>query len=172
LPLEKTASRLWKRLGREERLAAAAAFFADPPPEGLGAALGAIVKARRLRPQVARSLPVEEQARALASILDPGETVCASLLVALHLGERREMLGRFLDALGLPHEDGVLKEEAAEPAPIPPDAVRGAVAALDAAYPRHQVETYLNTLWLQDPERWEALGSSEDWLSASDEPQG
>jgi len=163
LPFENTASRLWKRLSRDERLAAAAAFFSDPPPEGLGSALGAVVKARRLRPQVARSLPVDEQARALASILDPGETVCASLLVALHLGERREMLGRFLDALGLPHEDGVLKEDTDVPS-IGVESARAAVATLSATYPRHQVETYLNTLWLQDPERWDVLSGSDSWL--------
>jgi hypothetical protein len=30
------------------------------------------------------------------------------------------------------------------------------VAAL-GSFPRDQVETYLNTLWLQDEERWAAL---------------
>ena len=26
-----------------------------------------------------------------------------------------------------------------------------------AAFPPQQVETYLNTLWLQDPDRWQSL---------------
>jgi hypothetical protein len=57
MDFEDTAGRLWKRLSREERLAAAARFFEQPGQEVLGSALGAIIKARHLRPQVARSLP-------------------------------------------------------------------------------------------------------------------
>jgi len=162
MPFEKTATRLWKRLTREERLTAAAAFWHEPPQEVAGAALAAIVKARHLRPQVARALDEEEKARSLASVLDPGETVASALLVALHLGERRPILAAFLDAAGLPHENGVLKEE--DSTPLSEDAARAGVRALLASYPRAHVETYLNTLWLQDPERWEPLTRSEGWL--------
>ena len=66
------------------------------------------------------------------------------------------MLAAFLDALGLPHEDGVLKEEADAEGPVPVEKARRAVAAL-GAFPSAQVRTYLNTLWLQDPERWAAV---------------
>src|SRR5262245_43729374 len=111
VPLEQTATRLWKRMGREERLAAARHFFVQPPPEVFGSAVAALVKARHLRPQVARAMPAEEQARALAAVADPGESVASSLVVALHLGERREILKTFLDAAGLPHEEGLLKED-------------------------------------------------------------
>ena len=153
---EETAVRLWKRLEREEKIAAAGRFFAEPPPEVYGSALGAIVKARHLRPQVARSMSPEEQGRALASVLDPGEPVAAALLVALHLGARREMLGVFLDAVGLPHEDGILKEEADAAPPSREADIRTALSSL-GAYPADHVRTYLNTLWLQDPERWGSL---------------
>jgi hypothetical protein len=162
--LEPTATRLWKRLGREERLAAATLFWREPSEEVVGAALSAVIKARGLRPQVARSLPPEEQARALASVLDPGESVAAALLVALHLGERRAVLATFLDAAGLAHEDGILRDEDGSAAPLGEAAAREGVRALAAAYPREQVETYLNTLWLQDPERWHVLERSSDWL--------
>ena len=162
MPLEKTATRLWKRLTREERLAAASAFWRETPEEVAGAALAAIVKLRHVRPQVARSLDDGEKARSLAAVLDPGENVASALLVALHLGERRPMLGTFLDAAGLPHENGVLKEE--DNTPLTEDAARAGVRALAAAYPRPQVETYLNTLWLQDPDRWEVLAKSDEWL--------
>ncbi|HUG55013.1 MAG TPA: hypothetical protein VMR21_15485 [Vicinamibacteria bacterium] len=148
--------RVWKRLGREERQAAAARFFAEPSEEVLGSALGAIIKARHLRPQVARSMAPEEQARALASVLDPGEPVAASLLVALHLGDRREMLTTFLDALGLPHEDGILKEEA-DSATLDEARLRAGLDALRSRFGAHEVHMYLNTLWLQDPERWDGL---------------
>ena len=156
MDFEHTAARLWKRLSKEERLAAATRFFEQPSQEVLGNALSAIIKARHLRPQVARSMPPEEQARALGSVLDPGEPVAASLLVALHLGERREMLTSFLDALGLPHEDGILKEEA-DAITLDDARLRAGLAALAARFGPHEVRTYLNTLWLQDPDRWNAL---------------
>lgn len=166
MTFEATSTRLWKRLPPQERLAAAQHFWQQPPQELLGTALGAIVKARRLRPQVARSLPPEARARALAMLLDPGEPLAAALLVALHLGERRALLVAFLDALGLPHEEGLLGEEAdRQPAPTP-DAVRSALRPLLASFPAAELSVYLNTLWLQDPERWAALPEAADALPA------
>jgi hypothetical protein len=140
-----TATRLWKHLPQEERLAAATAFFAEPPPELAGTAIGALVKARHLRPQAARALAPDAQARILATVLDPGEPLAQGLLVSLHLGERRPLLRAFLDALSLPHEDGVLKEEGEAAAPVSPEQARAGVAAL-ASFPSGPVRTYLNTL--------------------------
>ena len=157
MKFEATAARLWKRMSREERGAAAAAFWKETPPEVSGLALAAVVQARHIRPQVARSLPPEEQARTLASVLNVGEPVAASLLVALHLGERRAMLATFLDAAGLRHEDGVLKDDD-DGAAVPEEAARKGVDALRAAgHDAEKIRTYLNTLWLQDPDRWKAL---------------
>jgi hypothetical protein len=158
-----TATRLWKHLPPEERLLAATAFFAEPPSELAGAAVGALVKARHLRPQAARSLAPDAQARILATVLDPGEPLSQGLLVSLHLAHRRPLLGAFLDALGLPHEDGVLKEEADAMAPVALDKAKAATAAL-ASFPPADVRTYLNTLWLQDPDRWAVLEGADDWL--------
>jgi hypothetical protein len=163
LKFETTATRLWKTLAKEDRLLAAASFWRDTPAELAGSALGAVVRARKLRPQVARTLSDEQRTQALAGVLEPGETVAASLLVALHLAARRPLLGAFLDALGLPHEDGLLKEEAdAQPAPGEAE-LAAAIEKLKSGFPAQQVELYLNTLWLQDPERWaglERLGAS------------
>jgi hypothetical protein len=160
--LENTASRLWKRLPREERLLAAQQFWREPPTDLAATALAAVVRVRHVRPQVARSMPPDEQARAVASLSDPGEPLAAGLLVSLHLGARRSLLVTFLDALGLPHENGILKDDDDSPA-LGEEAARKAVAALLAAHPRDQVETYLNTLWLQDPVRWEVLEKSAGW---------
>jgi len=119
-----------------------------------------------MRPQAARRLPPDAQARVLATVLEPGEPLAQGLLVSLHLGERRPLLAAFLDALGLPHEDGIMKEEADASPPVSEDGARTAIAAL-AAYPREQVLTYVNTLWLQDPERWQALARAPEWLPAA-----
>ncbi len=169
--METTATRLWKRLSREERTAAARRFFQEPPQEVLGSALGAIVKVRKVRPQVARTLPPEEQAKALAALSDPGEPLAASLLVALHLGERRAMLATFLDAVGLPHEEGLLKDDEDGNAPLAEEEARQGVTALIANFPRPWVELYLNVLFMQDPIRWATLEKSRDWMEDGTAPE-
>ena len=161
MKLESSAVRLWKRLDGEERLAAAAAFWRQPSEEVVGTALSAIAKARRMRPQAVRSLDEAARARALAGILDPGEPLAASLLVSLHLGERRHLLRAFLDGAGLQHADGILPEEENDaPVPVSAEQARAGVAAL-ADVPRREVSLYLNALWLQDPDRWGSLAGLE-----------
>ncbi len=155
MPFHRTAQRLWKGLGPDERLKAASHFWQEPPAEVVGAALGVLVKARHMRPQAARSLAPAAQARILATVLEPGETLAAALLVSLHLAQRRPLLVAFLDALGLAHVDGVLQEETEQP-PLREEDARKAASTL-GAFPRPQVATYFNTLWLQDPERWQVL---------------
>jgi hypothetical protein len=151
---------LWKRLEKDERLAAARAFWAEPAREVFGTAVEKIAQTRRMRPQTVLKMPEGERAGALAGILDPGEPVAASLLVSLHLAERRPLLGAFLDALKLPHENGVLSDEE-DSGPVSLDAAREAVAAIRDGHAPRQLEVYLNTLWLQDPERWSSLSDLE-----------
>jgi hypothetical protein len=165
MPFHSTATRLWKHLPHEERLAAATAFFAETPRELAGTAIAALASARHLRPQAARALAPDAQARILATVLDSGEPLAQGLLVSLHLGQRKPLLRAFLDALALPHEDGVLKEEGEAP-PVTPEQARAGVAAL-ASFPPGEVRTYLNTLWLQDPDRWGALEAAADQIAGS-----
>jgi hypothetical protein len=151
-----SAGRIWRRLGREERLAAARHFWSETPPEAAALADAAIVKVLHVRPQAVRTLPADRKAGALASVAEPSELLAASLLVALHLGERRPLLAAFLDATGLPHANGLLAEDASAQA-VPEAVARRGVEAVLAAFPADHVRTYLNTLWLQDHDRWEAL---------------
>jgi hypothetical protein len=157
--LESSATRVWKRLPAADRLAAAQHLFAEPSAETMAGALAAITRARKMRPQAVRAMDAETQARAVAQVLDPGEGLAASLLVALHLGERRPVLRAFLDAVGLPHEDGILTDD--DSSPVGPDALRSGVRAL-AGFPKEQVTTYLNTLFLQDPDRWAVLAELDE----------
>ena len=161
MKFEDKASRIWKHMSREDRLAAARSFFEEPSQETIGLALAALVRMRKMRPQAARALPPDEQARTLAAVIDPGEHLASSLLVSLHLGERRPMLATFLDATGLPHEDGLLKEEA-DAVTITEANVQKGLEALRARHTDGEIRTYLNTLWLQDPERWALLESLPD----------
>jgi hypothetical protein len=165
MAFETSSLRLWKSLSREERLSAATHFWKEPPQGLVPTALAALVTARKLRPQAARALPPDQQAQILASVLNPGETLAAFLLASLHLGERRPLLCAFLDAAGLPHEDGVLKPES-DDVVLEADKLQAAVKKIAGEFSRGEVELYLNTLWLQDPDRWGGLEKSSDWLPA------
>jgi hypothetical protein len=137
------------------RVEASQAFWEEPPTEALGGALVAIVKARHVRPQVVRSMSATAKTEALATILDPGEPVTAALLVGLHLRRRRELLVAFLDAVHIPHENGLIQEEESGE-PVPEEALKGGIKALEG-FPAGQAGVYLNVLWLQDPDRWGRL---------------
>jgi hypothetical protein len=146
-----TSNRLWKALSPEDKNLAAAELVKDPTPLIRASVIAVVADARKMRAIAARKLPPEVQAKIVATVRDPGEILASSLLVALHLGPRKPMLVAFLDALGLPHEDGVLKDEATEPISL--DDLKKACAALSAESPS-AVRVYLNTLWLQDGARW------------------
>lgn len=147
-----TSNRLWKTLSPEERSMAAAELVKDQSALIRASVTAVVAEARKMRPIAARKLPQDAQARIVATVRDPGEILASSLLVALHLGPRKPMLITFLDALGLAHEDGVLKEdETAEPISL--EDLERACAAIASDSPS-AVRTYLNTLWLQDPDRW------------------
>ena len=64
------------------------------------------------------------------------------------------MMGAFLDALGVAHEDGLIKDEN-----VKPDQSKIALAAAQLAqqFDADDVKLYLNTLLCQDPEAWEPL---------------
>jgi len=156
MKLETSAARVWKRLTREERLAAARHFWAEPPRDALGPAQAAVVQTLRVRPQTVRTLDPERKASALASAGEIGEVLAASLLVALHLGERRALLAAFLDGAGLVHDNGMLPDEPSPP-PMDEGAARRGYEAVSRSFPEDQVRTYLNTLWLQDHDRWAIL---------------
>ena len=65
------------------------------------------------------------------------------------------MMGAFLDALGIAHEDGLIKDES----PVKPDdaTLDAGVKTLAAAYPKPAVARYFWALLWQDPETWGGL---------------
>jgi hypothetical protein len=64
------------------------------------------------------------------------------------------MMGSFLDALGLKHDNGLIEDDDAKPEP---EKVAPAAAALSEKYPADDVSLYLTTLVCQDPETWGEL---------------
>jgi hypothetical protein len=166
MPFESSSVRLWRALDRPLRDRAARAFWQDPPQEAAALAVQEIVKLLRVRPQALPKVPVAQRASALAALAQPPEALAESLLVALHLECRRELLADFLDSLGITHEQGLLAEDAEFP---PPEAeqLEGALSTLRAKHPDDAIRLYWNALWIQDPERWAALSGFADALAAA-----
>jgi len=150
-----TPSRLWKRMTPDERQRAARAFWRDEstPEEQLQAVL-LISQQKKFRPKTVVALDEDRKVRHLATMPTLPDTLAARALVVYHLAEQRPMMGAFLDALGIAHENGLIQEDKATPDPAK---LGPAAAVLASQYPAADVALYLNTLICQDPETWGAL---------------
>ena len=101
-------------------------------------------------------MPVEKKSQYLLSMPAVSEMVAARLLVAYHLAHQRPMMGAFLDALGIRHEEGIIAEEEVKP-PSRRCAEEGRQRRSRRRIPREDVSLYLSTLVWQDPDTWGAL---------------
>jgi hypothetical protein len=149
-------SQLWKQLSAERRASAAEAFWKDDSAsmEQTEAVL-AIANRIKFRVTSVLKMPREKKARQLLALPAVSEIVAARLLVTYHLDQQRAMMGAFLDALGVKHENGLIADETlAAPAA---ETLQAAVRSLAASYPPEDVALYLSTLIWQDPETWGGL---------------
>ena len=153
-----TPGRLWRSLDGEERLLAARAFFAHPWSDPSARREGelAIARALRFREDAVRRLPMDKRAGYLAKAVQPGDSLAGSILLAFHLQERRALLAAFLDALGVPHEGGMIADDHELQAPSR-EALDRATQGLDARFPAREVDVYLAALLALDPAVWEGL---------------
>lgn len=150
-----TPSRLWKQMTLDQRTRAARAFWQDPEAtdDQVQAAL-LIAQHKKFRPKTVIGLDLERKAKHLATIASLPDAMAARALIVYHLNEQRAMMGAFLDALGIAHENGLIQED-----DVKPDASKVAPAAeqIAGAFPKDDVALYLNTLLCQDPGTWGAL---------------
>jgi hypothetical protein len=148
-------SKLWRTLPPDRRLEAAQAFWADDQSadQKLEAVL-AIANHMNFRARSIAGLTLDRRTRYLASLPAVPEAVAARLLVAYHLNRERPMMAEFLDALGIPNENGLITGEVKRP-----DATRlsAAAASLRAKYPVEDVRLYFSALISQDPDTWGSL---------------
>jgi hypothetical protein len=150
-----TPSKLWKRMTSEQRLQAARAFWIDEQAsDDQVQAVLFIAQQKKFRPKFVMSLDEERKAKHLASLAALPEGLAARALVLYHLAEQREMMGAFLDALGIAHENGLIQDENVKP---DPEKVGPAVAQIKKQFPADTVALYLGTLRCQDPETWGVL---------------
>jgi hypothetical protein len=150
-----TPSKLWKSLAAEQRLKVAKAFWLDEEAtdDQIQAVL-VIAQQKKFRPKFILSLDEDRKARHLSGVLSLPEALAARALIIYHLADQREMMGAFLDALGIAHDNGLIKDDGATP---DADRIAPAVAALKEKFPADDVSLYLQTLICQDPETWGAL---------------
>ena len=153
---EMRPARLWKSMPTELRTEAATAFWIDEQAALERAeAVALIARHIKFRPKSVLSLPVEKKAKYLAGLAQVSDLLAARLLVSYHLEHQRPMMGAFLDALGIKHENGLIADES----PVAPDeaTMDKAVATLQEQFSPESVNRYFWTLVWQDAETWNGL---------------
>ena len=150
-----TPSRLWKRMTADQRARAAHAFWSDDEAidDQVQAAL-LIAQQKKFRPKTVIGLDVDRKSKHLASLAAVPDGIAGRALIVYHLADQRAMMGRFLDALGIKHENGLIQEDDVKPDPAK---VASAAAEIAKEFPADDVRLYLSTLLCQDPETWGAL---------------
>jgi hypothetical protein len=146
-------SRIWKRLPLERREEAAGLFWSDDQSaEQQVEACASIATHMKFRAKSVLNLPVEKKTRYMVRLPVLSDSVAARALVNYHLARQRPMMGAFLDALGITHEEGLIKDE--EVVKPDPDTLRAAAGELAARFPAEDVSLYFATLVSQDPDTW------------------
>jgi hypothetical protein len=149
-------SDLWKGMPPEKRVQAADAFWRDSDSPDIRAqhleAAAALARRLKFRPKSIQTLPIERRAKHLAQLPDVSESVATRALIAYHFQAQRPLMGAFLDALGIAHEEGLITaEDVSAPGA---DAIGAAADTLRAAFPPEDVALYLRTLATLDGDTW------------------
>jgi hypothetical protein len=152
-------SRLWKDMPVEKRVMAAEAFWRDTESADIQAqhteALLTLARRLNFRPKTLQSLSIDRRARHLAQVGDVSDAIATRALIAYHFAARRPLMGAFLDALGIAHENGLIADESlAAPSA---DRVAAAVDTVRSSFDAGDVDLYLRTLAALDGETWANL---------------
>ena len=151
-------TRLWRRLPLDRRIEAARAFWESDDEASQNEQIEAVLALSRhmkFRPQSMQGMPLDKRAKYLAQLPAMTDSIAARALVSYHLAHQRPMMGAFLDALGIAHEDGLITAE--DLTPPARAALAQAAAALTKSHPPQDVALYLGTLFAQDPQTWGGL---------------
>ena len=135
-----TPAKLWSALDEETRLAAAQSLYRGTwdDPDGRRESDAAIAAALRFRPVAVRRMPVEKRVGYLLRAVRPGDSLASSLLLALHIDRRSELLERFLGRLEIPQEGGVIDPDH-DVQPPGVESLRAAAAELRRDFDPEQV---------------------------------
>jgi len=148
-------SRLWKDMPLDQRLVAAEAFWredhADAQMQHLEAIV-AIAKRLNFRAKSVQALPLERRAKHLAHLSEVSDGIATRALIAYHFAARRDLMSAFLDALGIAHEEGLIKEESVSPPAA--EKIAEAIASVKDKFPAADVDLYVRTLASLDGDTW------------------
>jgi len=110
------------------------------------AILQAVAEARHLRPAFVQRKPRSEQvAMVLATLSRPSLEVAAGTVLRSWLVKKQcAMLVDFLNALGIPNENGVVEDL---PVAVPDEQLKAAVDLLVGKYPPERVAVYLHAFY-------------------------
>ena len=163
-PTATSVRRLWKALTPDEKAQAITACLTDDENGWVKSTTRtAVAAALRFRPQTVATWPRPKLVSEAARLPLDDAQLLSAYIVDLHLGHRRPMMGAFLDALGIPNEEGRIDSEITDVPVQEAGMVNAAADALVANYPRDEVVTYFLTLLLQDASVWAPLIT---WLEA------
>lgn len=130
--------------------------YNDGTAGGKAEADRAITGALRFRPATVRQLPLERRVAYMLKNVHVDDALAATLLLALHLDRRSELLGAFLDELGIPQKAGLIEEGY----DLEPPQLETLVRASKSVYERFdaaQVDLYFSALLALDPDTWSGL---------------
>lgn len=119
--------------------------------------MAAVAEARHVRPVFLERQPrAQRHTTMLATLTRPAlEVAAASILRTWLLKKHTAMLVDFLNALGIPHKEGVVEENL--PETMDEAKLRTAVDGLLAKYPPEVVAIYLNAFTEMNEVDWPAL---------------
>jgi hypothetical protein len=147
---------VWDLMDDDEKKAAAVAFWNNADRESRSALEMALAAELKFRQRSVRQLTAERVAGRLVRMADSlPETVLFQYLFHLHMDQRRPLMVGYLDAIGLPHDDGALD--------LPedfegPDAGKVEKAGRDLVKAEGKSALiYLGTLMVADDEFWAGL---------------
>ncbi len=147
---------VWELMDDDEKRASAVAFWNNADRESRSALEMALAADLKFRQRSVRQLSADKVAGRLVRLAENlPETVLFQYLFHLHMAERRPLMVGFLDAVGLPHDDGALD--------LPedfegPDAAKVETAGRNLAKSQgHEALVYLGTLLVADADFWSGL---------------
>jgi len=159
---------IWRGLPRARREETALAFWRDCEDEdAVERALVYLVEHLRMRPQTVGQMGIRKRAKYLGRCGRPPADVAHAALVTYHLSERRALLARFLDELGVPNREGLIEDDEGL-APREPEALRTAIVSLRSEFPPDDVQLYLDMLVATDAPLWRALPGVREELAAEE----
>jgi hypothetical protein len=140
------------------------AIYQSLETKGFGPLDNEVAKSLRFRPQGVRKLPMEQRARRAKSLLEASRNaeLAYELFGTYLLKNKKELVTGFLDATGVPHQEGMIEDlDGAKPAS---EKVAPVVAELDQKFPAEDVTLYLALCAAQ----WPSVGELDRlWRSRS-----